>query len=118
MPGKPENQFGRVTRHAVAQALLTGCMGKSLQFVAGLLQGKEAACSARFPTSERVIVDHAFLTREQTAKLSSHCQECRKALNDAAIAWKQRDRRQLNSSVKEFREAQRKMRQEIIATAS
>lgn len=118
MSEQRKNQFGHVASHSVAQALLTGCMGKSLQFVAGLLQGKQASCSAIFPTSERLLIDDGFLTREQTSKLSSRCQECRKALNDAAVAWQRRDRQQLNVHVNDFREAQRKMRQEIVAITS
>lgn len=118
MSEKFDNQFGRVARHAVAQALLSGCMSKSLKFVAELVQGKQTSCSAAIPRSERVIVENGFLTNEQTVRLSSHCQECRRALNDAAVAWRQRDRQQLNEKTRDFREAQRKMRREIIAIAS
>lgn len=112
------NQFGRVARHSVAQALLTGCMSKSLQFVAEVLQGGQASCPARIPGSERAIADSVFLTREQSERLSSRCQECHQALNKAAVSWQQRDRQQLTAHLQDFRNAQRKLRSEIVAFAA
>lgn len=113
-----ENHFGHVARHAVAQTLLTGCMSKSLAFVAGVLQGKNGnGCAAALTGSERRIVELGFLTREQSEELFSRCRECRQALNDAASAWKKRDRRELDAKLRQFREAQRRMRREIVAIA-
>jgi len=107
------NQFDRVSRQWAVQSLLDTCYFELLHVTAGVLKGEWPACTCRIGGAMQRLQDDGLLEVDALQPVRAACSDCRQALDRASGAWAAGDRSVLRSSLGDYRQATRAVRQAL-----
>ena len=111
------SEFDRVSRQYAVQSLLNACYAETMHLAAGFLEQEPPACNCSPGGIMKRLAEDGILAGAEMAALRSCCDDCRRSLERAAMAWASGDQQSLRSCLAEYRRAAGTVRAELVRIA-